>query len=94
MKTAEIELLVLKDVHEGQAVFGRLNRPVAPPGAEFPVEQTYNCLVYRLEAIQDTKNSLFECFFSYFGNVNIFEFFSVANMFGKENHHKWTNKII
>ena len=58
MKTAEIELLVLKDGHEGQAVFGRSNRPIAPPGAEFPVEQKYNCLVCRLEAIQDTKNNL------------------------------------
>ena len=60
MKTAEIELLVLKDGHEGQAVFGRLNRPIAPPGAEFPVEQMYNCPVYHLEAIQDTRNSLLQ----------------------------------
>ena len=58
MKTAEIELLVLKDGHEGQAVFGRLDRPIAPPGAEFPVEQMYSCPVYRLEASQDTRNSL------------------------------------
>ena len=57
MKTAEIELLVLKDGHEGQAVFFQLNHLTAPPGAEFPVEQMYNYLVFHLAATRDTKNS-------------------------------------
>jgi len=60
MKTAEIELLVLKDGREGQAGFDQSNRLIVPPGAEFPVEQKYSCPVFHQGAIRDTKNSLLQ----------------------------------